>query len=82
MIELFKQMRNITNEFTPPLVACGSYRVTYARLNDLEKVILDYIHLESNILFSRIKTGCKKTVSMYDVDITIYNVSRIWNKTI
>lgn len=54
MMNLFQKMRNVTNEFTPPLDACGSYRVTYARLKDLEKMMMEYIHLENNILFARV----------------------------
>lgn len=55
MIDLFKKMREITDDFTPPFDACGSYRITYARLIDLEKVMMDYIHIENNILFARLE---------------------------
>lgn len=46
-------MRTTTNEFEPPLDACGSYRITYTRLLELETEMMDYIHLENNILFER-----------------------------
>src|SRR5699024_149880 len=32
---IIKQMRAVTSTYEPPLNACGSYRVTYARLKDL-----------------------------------------------
>ncbi len=53
MIQLLNKMRTTTNEFVPPLDACGSYRITYARLLELETEMMDYIHLENNILFER-----------------------------
>lgn len=54
MVQLLKSIRTVTNHFEPPLDACGSYRVTYARLLELEAKMMDYIHIENNILFERI----------------------------
>lgn len=54
MNELLKEMRKVTNDFVPPLHACGSYRITYARLNDLETEMMDYMHVENNILFKKL----------------------------
>ncbi|GAB3793037.1 iron-sulfur cluster repair di-iron protein [Virgibacillus kimchii] len=51
---LLKKMREITNDFTLPLGACNSYRITYARLEELESNTFQHIHLENNILFKRI----------------------------
>ncbi len=56
MNELLKKMRKVTNNFVPPLHACGSYRITYARLNDLETKMMDYMHVENNILFKKLTT--------------------------
>jgi len=53
MVHLLNKMRETTNNFEPPIDACGSYRITYARLLDLEKEMMNYIHLENNILFER-----------------------------
>lgn len=53
-VNLIKQMREVTSDYEPPLNACGSYRVTYARLKDLESDTLNHIHLENNILFNRL----------------------------
>ncbi len=52
--DLLKQMREITEDFTPPSGACNSYRITYARLEELESNTFQHIHLENNILFKRI----------------------------
>lgn len=52
--DLIKQMRSITNGFEIPVDACGSYRMTYARLAELEENTFQHIHLENNILFKRL----------------------------
>lgn len=48
--ELLKEMRDLTNAFTPPEGACNSYRITYARLAELENNTLQHIYLENHIL--------------------------------
>ncbi|MBM7605546.1 regulator of cell morphogenesis and NO signaling [Metabacillus crassostreae] len=52
--DLMKEMREITNDFTPPENACGTYRVVYQRLEALENDLFDHIHLENNVLFPRV----------------------------
>lgn len=52
--DLLKQIREATNDFTPPPEACNTYRITYARLAELESETFDHIHLENNILFKRL----------------------------
>lgn len=51
---LLKQIREITNDFTPPAGACATFQLTYARLAELESETFDHIHLENNILFKRL----------------------------
>lgn len=51
---LLKRMRVITNDFVPPANACNSYRITYARLADLETDTFQHVHLENNVLFKQI----------------------------
>ncbi|WP_163970815.1 iron-sulfur cluster repair di-iron protein [Oceanobacillus halotolerans] len=53
--DLLKQMREITNDFEPPADACNSYRITYARLAELESNTFQHVHLENNILFKRLQ---------------------------
>lgn len=47
-------MRIITGDFLPPADACGSYQITYACLAESEEDTFQRIHLENNILFSRL----------------------------
>ncbi len=49
--EFLTAMHNITDGFTPPADACGSFRTTYARLAELEKNTIQHVHLENNLLF-------------------------------
>jgi len=52
--DILKKMRIITNGFEPPVNACGTYRVTYARLEELESETFQHVHLENNVLFKRL----------------------------
>jgi regulator of cell morphogenesis and NO signaling len=51
---IIKAIREITNDFTPPEDACGTYRLVYHRLEALEEDLLKHIHLENNVLFPRV----------------------------
>lgn len=50
---LMKQIRELTNDFTPPPEACNTYRVSYFKLQEFEDDLHRHIHLENNILFPR-----------------------------
>lgn len=50
---ILKELRKITGDFTPPLDACGTYRLVYSRLEELEGLTFMHVHLENNILFPR-----------------------------
>ncbi|WP_026585262.1 iron-sulfur cluster repair di-iron protein [Bacillus sp. J33] len=50
---ILKELREITADYTPPADACGSYRLVYKRLEDLEGQTFMHVHLENNILFPR-----------------------------
>lgn len=50
---ILKEIREITNDFTPPINACTTYRLTYERLAELERMTYEHVHLENNILFPR-----------------------------
>lgn len=52
---LLKELREITNNFTPPESACGTFRLVYQRLEQLEKDTFEHIHLENNILFENVR---------------------------
>jgi regulator of cell morphogenesis and NO signaling len=51
--EILRQIRAITSDFALPLDACGTYRLVYQRLEDLEGLTFMHVHLENNILFPR-----------------------------
>lgn len=50
---LLKQIRMLTEDFTLPEGACTTYRITYTRLEELEGMTFEHVHLENNILFPR-----------------------------
>ncbi|MHA6253263.1 iron-sulfur cluster repair di-iron protein [Oceanobacillus sp. CAU 1775] len=52
--EILDKIREVTNNFTLPQGACNSYRITYARLEELTKETYEHIHLENNVLFKRV----------------------------
>lgn len=52
---LLKELRVITDNFTPPESACGTFRLVYQRLEQLEKDTFEHIHLENNILFENVR---------------------------
>lgn len=47
------RLRKITNNYIPPEKACITHKVTFAKLNELDKDLVQHIHLESNILFPK-----------------------------
>jgi regulator of cell morphogenesis and NO signaling len=51
--EILRQIRAVTADYTLPLDACGTYRLVYKRLEDLEGLTFMHVHLENNILFPR-----------------------------
>ncbi|WP_405099320.1 iron-sulfur cluster repair di-iron protein [Oceanobacillus sp. FSL H7-0719] len=49
-----KRIREVTNGFAPPSGACNTYRMTYARLQNLENDTFQHVHLKNNVLFKRV----------------------------
>jgi regulator of cell morphogenesis and NO signaling len=47
------KLRTLTNNYTPPENACITHKVTFAKLKELDKDLVQHIHLESNILFPK-----------------------------
>jgi regulator of cell morphogenesis and NO signaling len=51
----FREIAELTADYTPPADACNTYKVTYAMLDEFEKDLHLHIHLENNILFPKAK---------------------------
>lgn len=49
--ERFRQIAELSNNYTPPADGCNTYKVTYAMLQEFEQDLHVHIHLENNILF-------------------------------
>ncbi|MFI0428671.1 iron-sulfur cluster repair di-iron protein [Mariniflexile sp. HMF6888] len=47
----FRQIAELTNNYTPPADGCNTYIVTFAMLKEFEQDLHLHIHLENNILF-------------------------------
>jgi regulator of cell morphogenesis and NO signaling len=48
-----RKTRSLTADLTPPEQACATWRALYLRLVDLERELMEHIHLENNVLFRR-----------------------------
>lgn len=51
--ERFRQIAELSNNYTPPADACGTYRVTFSLIEEFENDLHKHIHLENNILFPK-----------------------------
>jgi regulator of cell morphogenesis and NO signaling len=51
------RLRALTNNLTPPNIACTTWRALYAGLEQLEQDLMNHIHLENNVLFPRALAG-------------------------
>ncbi|WP_427872811.1 iron-sulfur cluster repair di-iron protein [Flavobacterium sp. MMS24-S5] len=54
--ERFREIAELTNNYTAPADACTTYRVTFAMLKEFEADLHKHIHLENNILFPKAVT--------------------------
>lgn len=48
-----KAIEELSNNFVPPIDACMSYQVFFAKLKEFQKDLHQHIHLENNILFPK-----------------------------
>jgi len=51
--EILRELRTLTQDYTPPEDACGSYRSLFMGLRNLEEDLHLHIYLESHLLFPR-----------------------------
>lgn len=50
---LIAEIRDLSNDFTPPAEACTTYRILYQNLAGFEEDLHKHVHLENNILFRK-----------------------------
>jgi len=55
--ELMAEIRRLSSDFTPPEWACRTYRAAFANLEEFERDLHVHVHLENNVLFSRVKSA-------------------------
>ncbi|MFT5289685.1 MAG: regulator of cell morphogenesis and NO signaling [Planctomycetota bacterium] len=48
-----QRLRNLVNNYVPPEGACNTWRALYLGLEQLERDLMEHIHLENNSLFPR-----------------------------
>jgi len=53
--DLIKQIRLLSDNYTPPEFACPTFKITYKKLQEFDNDLMRHIHLENNILFQRVK---------------------------
>lgn len=51
------RLRELTDGYTPPPEACGTWNALYLGLAELERELMEHIHTENNILFPRALRG-------------------------
>jgi regulator of cell morphogenesis and NO signaling len=51
--DLFKTIRELSNNYTPPGDSCMTYKVSFLKLQEFEEDLHQHIHLENNILFPK-----------------------------
>ena len=49
-----ERTRQLTAALTVPPEACSTWRALYLRLGELERELMEHIHLENNVLFRRV----------------------------
>ena len=50
---IMAQIRELSDNYTPPADACTTYRILYQNLEGFEKDLHKHVHLENNILFKK-----------------------------
>lgn len=54
---LIKQIRSLTEMYTPPLYACPTFQLTWRLLKEFDDELMQHIHLENNILLPRVRSA-------------------------
>ena len=51
--DIIKNIKSLTNDFTPPEGACNTFKLLYSKLEEFQNDLFQHIHLENNILFPK-----------------------------
>ena len=51
--DILKEIKQLSNDYTPPESACNTFKALYAKLDEFEQDLHQHIHLENNILFPK-----------------------------
>lgn len=54
---LMAEIRELSQDFTPPDWACNTYRAAYVNLEDFETDLHTHVHLENNVLFPKVSVS-------------------------
>lgn len=54
VVDLFKTISNLSNNYSIPEGACNSFMLLYEKLNAFEHELHKYIHFEKNLLFPKL----------------------------
>jgi Regulator of cell morphogenesis and NO signaling len=58
------RLRDLTNNYTPPVNACITHKVSLHRLKELDNDLVQHVHLEANILFPKAIAMEKEMLSL------------------
>ena len=51
--DILRKIAELSNNYTPPVDACNTYRALYHSLEEYQNDLFQHIHLENNILFPK-----------------------------
>ncbi len=52
--DIFKNISNLTSNYSPPVGACNTFTLLYEKLQEFEQELHKFIHFEINILFPKV----------------------------
>lgn len=55
VLEIFEELREVTNGYKMPLTGCPTYEKAYNKIHDLEKDTKLHFNLEEEVMFKRLK---------------------------